>query len=253
LAKELTAATPNAFIEVMANQIPKVLQKQSESMPNGSSSKSANNNALIADASKPDNLQQTIERKLVSDQVRNVDTATDIANQSSSYDAIARWGRWSHLVQQVPQGSDGINNVFAQIPNFKLVDSNTVFALAYPGATPIKLPESGQVQFSLVAGEAYVKDKDNLTRAGVKSGQLGIDFSQNTFNSQVAVTTGPVSVENVKSQGTIDRLGRMNSTPALSNANVSGVVLNKGLEATYLFEKSLASGGILAGVVQWAR
>jgi hypothetical protein len=45
----------------------------------------------------------------------------------------------------------------------------------------------------------------------------------------------------------------MTSNPALSNANVSGIVLNKGLEATYLFDKSLASGGILAGVVQWAR
>ena len=253
LSRELSAGNPNTFIEIMANQLPKILQKQSDAVPSGAAVKTNLAAGLSGDTSKPDNVQQTIERKLVSDQVRSVDAATDVSNQSGIYESIAKWGRWSSLVQLVPQGSDNINKVFAQIPNFELVDSNAVFALAYPANTPIEMPKTGQVQFSLVAGEAYVKNNDSLSRVGVKSGQLGIDFGQNTFVTQVSVATGSATLESVKSQGTVDRLGRMTSNPSMSNATLSGVVLNKGSEATYLFDKSLASGGLLSGVVQWAR
>jgi hypothetical protein len=82
---------------------------------------------------------------------------------------------------------------------------------------------------------------------------LEIDFAQNLFNSQVAVAISAFAIDTVKTQGSVDRFGRMTSNAALSNANVSGIVLNKGLEATYLFDKSLASGGVLSGVAQWAR
>jgi hypothetical protein len=250
LSRELTAATPNVFIEIKANQVPKVLQKQSDA---GGSSKVANVNTLGSEASKPETLQQSIERKLVLEQVSNVDTATNVANQTARYESIAKWGRWSALVQQVPQGSDSINKAFAQIPNLEIVGSNEVFALAYPGNTMVRMPDQGKAQFSLVAAEAYIKDKDALTRVGVKSGQLEIDFAQNLFNSQVAVAISAFAIDTVKTQGSVDRFGRMTSNAALSNANVSGIVLNKGLEATYLFDKSLAAGGVLAGVVQWAR
>ena len=248
LSRELTSATPNLFIEISANQAPKVLQKQSDA---GAVNKVAN--AVGGDAAKSETLQQSIERKLVSDQVNNVDIATNVAGQTTRYESIAKWGRWSALVQQVPQGSESINKAFAQIPNLEIVGSNDVFALAYPGNATLRLPVQGKAQFSLVAAEAYLKDKDALTRVGVKSGQLEIDFGQNLFNSQVAVATSAATIDNVKSQGSVDRFGRMASNPALSNANVSGIVLNKGLEATYLFDKSLAAGGILSGVVQWAR
>ena len=248
LSRELTSATPNLFIEISANQAPKVLQKQSDA---GAVSKLAN--AVGGDAARSQILQQSIERKIVSDQVNNVDIATNVAGQTTRYESIAKWGRWSALVQQVPQGSESINKAFAQIPNLEIAGSNDVFALAYPGNATVRLPVQGKAEFSLVAAEAYLKDKDALTRVGVKSGQLEIDFGQNLFNSQVAVATSAATIDNVKSQGSVDRFGRMSSNPALSNANVSGIVLNKGLEATYLFDKSLASGGILAGVVQWAR
>jgi hypothetical protein len=69
----------------------------------------------------------------------------------------------------------------------------------------------------------------------------------------VAVAISPSNLETVKAQGTVDRYGRMASTAGVSNANISGIVLNKGMEATYLFDKSLSSGGLLSGVAQWAR
>ncbi len=248
LSRELTAGTPNLFIEITANQAPKFLQKQSET-----NSKPVGVNTASNAPAKLDTLQQSIEQKNVAEQVSNVETATNVANQTARYESIAKWGRWTTLVQQLPQGSETINKAFAQIPNLEIVNSNDVFALAYPGQTPIRLPDQGRAQFSLVAAEAYVKDKDMLTRVGVKSGQLEIDFAQNLFNTQVAVAINAASIDTVKSQGNVDRFGRMTSNGALSNANVSGIVLNKGLEATYLFDKSLASGGVLSGVAQWAR
>ena len=248
LSRELTSGTPNLFIEITANQAPKLLQKHSDT-----SSKATGVSMASSAPAKLDTLQQSIEQKNVADQVNNVDAATNVANQTARYESIAKWGRWTTLVQQLPQGSESINKAFAQIPNLEIVNSNDVFALAYPGQTPIRLPDQGRAQFSLVAAEAYVKDKDFLSRAGVKSGQLEIDFAQNLFNTQLAVAINAATIDTVKSQGAIDRFGRMTSNGALSNANVNGIVLNKGLEATYLFDKSLASGGVLSGVAQWAR
>jgi hypothetical protein len=109
------------------------------------------------------------------------------------------------------------------------------------------------VQFSLVAAEAYVKDGAQFSRAGVKSGQLEMDFGLSTFTTQLAVATSPTHVDTVQAQGKVDAYGRMQSTAALSNANVNGIVLNKGLEATYLFDKTLSTGSNLSGVAQWGR
>jgi len=249
LSRELTAGTANAFIEITANQIPKILQKPGSATP----AKTVGVPSISEDVVKPDALQQTIERKVVTDQVNKVDEATNVANQTVHQESLAKWGRWSALVQQYPQGSESINKVFSQIVNLQIVDSNEVFALAYSGKTNVTVPSQGQFQFAMVAAEAYVKDKDVLSRVGVKSGNLDIDFAQGIFNTQVAVAISPANLETVKSQGTVDRYGRMASTATLSNANISGVVLNKGLEATYLFDKTLSSGGLLSGVAQWAR
>jgi hypothetical protein len=249
LSRELSAGTPNAFIEITANQVPKILQKPAVS----GAAKSAGVTAVSEDAINPGTLQQTIGRMVVNDQVSKVDEATNVANQSVQHESLAKWGRWTALTQQYPQGSESISKVFSQIANLQIVDSNEVFALAYSGKVNISLPAQGQFQFSLVSAEAYVKDKELLTRAGVKSGQLDIDFAQGLFNTQVAVAISPTYLETVKSQGTVDRYGRMTSNANLSNANISGIVLNKGLEATYLFDKTLSSGGVLSGVAQWAR
>jgi hypothetical protein len=249
LSRELSAGTPNAFIEITANQVPKILQKPAVS----GAAKSAGVAAVSEDAINPGTLQQTIGRMVVNDQVSKVDEATNVANQSVQHESLAKWGRWTALAQQYPQGSESISKVFSQIANLQIVDSNEVFALAYSGKVNATTPAQGQFQFSLISAEAYVKDKELLTRAGVKSGQLDIDFAQGLFNTQVAVAISPTYLETVKSQGTVDRYGRMTSNANLSNANISGIVLNKGLEATYLFDKTLSSGGVLSGVAQWAR
>jgi hypothetical protein len=109
------------------------------------------------------------------------------------------------------------------------------------------------VQFELIAGEAYLKDGPLSTAIGIKSGQLEMDFGQNTFKTELALRTTVPGAQTIQSQGTVDTFGRMQSSPVQSDTQLQGVVLNKGKEAAYLFEKTLRSGALLSGATQWIR
>jgi hypothetical protein len=260
LARELTANMPNAFIEVTPNQPPRVLTGAIAQAPS-TAVKVDTTAPAVDDPAKRAALQQSIDRtelaiKATATTVADVSkivASPDVNVTPAQYIQQAQWGRWSALVQQLPAGSGSINSVFAQMADFQIVGSNDAVALAYPGKAPISLPEQGRVQFSLAAAEAYVKDGTQFSRAGVKSGQLEMDFALNTFSTQLNVVTSPSRVETVQAQGTVDTYGRMQSNAAQSNANIKGIVLNKGLEATYLFDKTLATGSTLSGAAQWTR
>ena len=137
--------------------------------------------------------------------------------------------------------------------NYQIVTSNQAFAMAYPGQATINVPDQGRVQFELVAAEAYVKDNALNRVAAVKGGQLEMDFAQKTFKTQVSVFIPVMGMETVKAQGSVDAYGRMQSSPLQSDSKLQGILLNKGLEATYLFEKTLLSGALLSGAAQWVR
>ena len=80
-----------------------------------------------------------------------------------------------------------------------------------------------------------------------------MDFGRSTFNTQINLATSPAQTEKVQAQGSFDAYGRMQSAANQSNANVKGIVLNKGLEAGYLFDKTLSAGGLISGATQWGR
>ncbi len=257
LARELTANMANTFIEVTANQ-PARLMNGTIAQTNTPAAKTDAATAPADDPVKRAALQQSIDRAELAAKAATAETAKIIASPDVGviplqHPQIAQWGRWSALIDQLPAGSGSINSVFPQMANFQIVGSNSSIALAYPGNTPISMPDQGRVQFSLVAAEAYVKDGAQFSRAGVKSGQLEMDFGLSTFTTQLAVATSPTHVDTVQAQGKVDAYGRMQSSAALSNANVNGIVLNKGLEATYLFDKTLSTGSNLSGVAQWGR
>ena len=267
LARELTANMPNAFIEVTPNQAPRVisgsLAQATSSSPTSTPTRVDAAVVAVDDPAKRAALQMSIDRAetsaavvVAAAEVNKVLATPDVAPSSLAVgqrSALAQWGRWSALMQQIPAGSPGLSAVFAQLPDFQIVGANDSVVLAYPGNASTSVPDQGRVQFSLVAAEAYVKDGNQFTAAGVKSGQLTIDFGLNNFSTQLAVLTSPNHVETVQAQGTVDAYGRMQSTPALSNSNVGGIVLKKGQEATYLFDKTLSLGSTLSGAAQWFR
>ena len=58
--------------------------------------------------------------------------------------------------------------------------------------------------------------------------------------------------ERLSAQGRVQHQGFLLADPARSNMALSGAIAQGGTEAAYLFEKSLASGGLL-GAVRWVR
>lgn len=249
-SRVLTAEMRNTVIEITPSHPPKLLTQPAPGQTSNGSS-------------KIDTLPETTVAKVHMDQV--IDRATKAVGQPAGDTGVntqsiqerpqtlARWGRWSALVQELPQGSGTINQVFSQMKDYQIVATNDAFALAYPAQASITPPTHGKVQFELVAAEAYTQNKGQTQVATVKTGQLEMDFAQKTFKTQLAVITAPTGLESLKAQGSLDSYGRLQSNTASSDTHIRGVLLNQGQEATYLFDKNLQNGVTLTGAAQWAR
>lgn len=287
LSRELTSALSNVVMEVTpGNKTPRALEGVvSKASDMGVGGKASANlplaqfppslpSAVPADPASMSLLDQSVKSVVASSSVLPLvpqdssitvvpvvpvapppSPATEPAIPQTPVDhqSIARWGRWSALVAQIPEGSRSIAQVFNPMQSYTIDAVNAAMTLAHPVAAAIQLPTQGAVSFALIAGEAYVKREAEFNTAAVKSGQLEIDFTKSTFSTQLKVATSPGSLETVLGQGDVSRYGRMQSQPAQSNAQIQGVVLSKGLEATYLFDKRLANGTQLLGAVQWSR
>lgn len=290
-SRELTAEMRNSIIEVTPNQAPRLLSQPSASLAPSSKTDTLRNPSetpptegawqhaidrvatavtqpvkqqLVAQtetsaqaaqptpAAKDPSLNQAEAPAAAKDNT-NIAAAQTPQAETVRPDPLARWGRWSSLVKQVPEGSGAISQVFGQINDPQIVATNQAFALAHPLKADTSIPAQGRVQFGLIASEAYVQNNGQSRVATVQTGQLEMDFGQKTFKTQVAVLTGPSALETINAQGQVDNYGRMQSAASQSNANVKGIVLSKGTEATYLFEKNTSTGAILSGATQWAR
>jgi len=97
------------------------------------------------------------------------------------HQSIARWGRWSALVAQIPEGSRSIAQVFNPMQSYTIDAVNAAMTLAHPVAAAVQLPTQGAVSFALIAGEAYVKREAEFNTATVKSGQLEITLPKAHF------------------------------------------------------------------------
>jgi hypothetical protein len=247
LSRELTAAMPVAYLEVTGNQAPGVLVPAPAPAPRQGE---PSNDGLV----KETLLLNTVDRSNALNLAPQPEPEQpDVATQPANTTALARWGRWSALVKDIPEGSGSINQIMGAMGKFALVGANSAFALAHPENLAISLPAQGRVNFSLVAAEAYVQDNGQFSPAKVKNGVLEIDFAKSSFSTQLSVVTSSSNTEKIQAQGLVDSYGRMQSSGSQSNANINGIVLNKGLEATYLFDKTLSTGAGLSGAAQWGR
>lgn len=158
------------------------------------------------------------------------------------------WGRWSSYAKG--SGAPSMASLLAE-GNRQIVYMNNVFGLLRNGALPSDIPAQGAFSFELAGSEAYTLAKGQLTPAQVTGGTFGVDFSQRTFNTTLAVAHAQ-GVEQLNAAGKVQFQGLMVSDPTRSNMNMSGAVAGSGLEAAYVFDKQLSSGGLL-GAVRWVR
>jgi hypothetical protein len=158
------------------------------------------------------------------------------------------WGRWSHFASGT--GAPSIGSLLADTKR-EIVVANDVFGLLRSGALPSDIPAQGAFNFQLAGSEAYTLANGQLGPAQVTGGTFGVDFSQRTFNTTLAVAHGQ-SVEQLNAMGKVQFQGLLIADPSRSNMNMSGAVAGSGTEAAYLFDKQLSSGGLL-GAVRWVR
>ena len=158
------------------------------------------------------------------------------------------WGRWSSFAKG--SGAPSIASLLAGA-NREILFGNDVFGLLRNGALPADIPAQGTFNFELAGSEAYTLAKGQLAPAQVTGGTFGVDFSQRTFNTSLAVAHGQ-GVEQLNAMGKVQFQGLLLADPSRSNMNMSGAVAGSGMEAAYLFDKQLSSGGLL-GAVRWVR
>jgi hypothetical protein len=158
------------------------------------------------------------------------------------------WGRWSTFASG--SGAPSIASLLAATKR-EIVVANDVFGLLRSGALPSDIPAQGAFNFQLAGSEAYTLASGQLGPAQVTAGTFGVDFSQRTFNTTLAVAHGQ-AVEQLNAMGKVQFQGLLIADPSRSNMNMSGAVAGSGTEAAYLFDKQLSSGGLL-GAVRWVR
>jgi len=109
-------------------------------------------------------------------------------------------------------------------------------------------PGLGVVGFALNSAQAFYHSDSGVVAMQVNGGTLGIDFSQNTFATELNL--------NHLSTGAIDftAMGNINSSGFFydrsASQNVFGAVSIDGQEAGYYFDRQLKTGGI-QGLTLW--
>jgi len=157
------------------------------------------------------------------------------------------WGRWSTYAKG--EGSPAMVSLLG--PASEIVVGNTVFGLLRSTATDATLPAQGAFSFKLAQSEAYTVSGSTLTPAQVLKGDLSIDFQQRSFATSLDVRHS-AGTEQLYAAGVVQFQGLLWADAARSNMKLDGAVVGKGTEAAYVFEKSLAGGGLL-GAVRWLR
>lgn len=159
------------------------------------------------------------------------------------------WGRWSTFVSpNEPQ-----NKVTALLaPGRELAVSNPVFGLLRQAGMTHALPSGGEVQFHLIRSEAYIRDGDQLSPAGISDAALTMNFDQRRFSTNLTVQSGSLNVP-LHAEGAIRPYGLFVDDRATSNMRIEGALAPQGKQAGYLFMGEMAPGRNAIGATQWLR
>ena len=253
--RELAAGLSHAYMEVTAQNRAPVLVRPEQDPQGGNGQNppgrpgepTAENQSELKLASTKEAASQVTADKLASGiDLRPTPPAVPAPPAEPPRPAQLVWGRWSQFAGT--EGSPMVADIAAGRESWA---GNSVFALLGPRIGTVTLPLQGSFSFDLAASEAYTLADGKLSAAQVLGGTLNIDFQQRAFDTALAVQHGG-GTERLSAQGRVQHQGFLLADPARSNMALSGAIAQGGTEAAYLFEKSLASGGLL-GAVRWVR
>jgi len=158
------------------------------------------------------------------------------------------WGRWSSYV---PSGSPG--SVASLLTADREVSvSNPVFGLFVEKNSTVELPSSGIVGFTLADSEAYRKVGTTLTPAAVSDATLTMDFGKRSFDTKLVWKQDNQSIS-ISAGGNITWQGILISDASRSNAEVVGALTAATTQAGYLFSKPIDATSVAVGATRWVR
>ena len=161
------------------------------------------------------------------------------------------WGRWSQYVDPAVPGPSFSEQL--AVPGREVGVGNSVFGMLRQMALVTRMPEAGRASFDLAKSEVYLVQGLQLTPAMVTSAKLGMDFDARSFTTSLGAVPRGMDIVNMSSQGSILTDGRFYSD-ADQTMGVQGIIaFGGGLQAGYVFQKSLDPGKLLSGATLWIR
>ncbi|MFA7281096.1 MAG: FecR family protein [Sterolibacterium sp.] len=130
--------------------------------------------------------------------------------------------------------------------------SNSVFGLFVEKNSTVELPSSGLVGFTLADSEAYRKVGTTLTPATVSDATLTMDFGKRSFDTKLVWNQDSQSIS-INASGKITWQGILISDASRSNADVVGALTAATTQAGYLFSKPIDATSVAVGATRWVR
>lgn len=162
------------------------------------------------------------------------------------------WGRWTSTT--LP--GDTLTVPFDQAlrGNALMLGDGYYFLFRNEQGTDFLANARGPVQFTLQSSAANFRPVPTgpLSAATVQSGTLGIDFTQDTFSTQLILNAPGIASQTLNVNGTVNPVNGLFSVNTSQN-RLSGVVSIDTLQAGYLFYKPLPNGAALTGATLWSR
>lgn len=233
----LAANTTGDYLEVRRDQ-PMPERKQQ-----GWSPQAANTAAPTSAKNTSDNsaTQSTTDNRTL---VSNV-LGDKLETKATVEPSVFRWGRWQDpaviaLLEQPAWQFKGGN------VGYLLMQQTDSALTAYPNIS--------QANFALSNAAAGFRTNDGQWQtASVQTGQLGLNFAQGTFNTNLTGVRGDEQTAwQLQAQGAVSPNGTLTANPYKSDAAtwVNGNVNNNISQAAYVFDKRYDDGA-LVGVTEW--
>lgn len=181
--------------------------------------------------------------------------AAEEAKRAALSPSVLAWGRWAAL--SIPGDRDPVPQL--QNPDFsKIVLSDGIYVLSGPQNTRWQNAREGLYDYVFRDAKVYLKQANGEVSAGqISAGTLSIDLSSAVFQTKLTGTHQQVPGQiEVSGKGYLRDDGLFRSS-VLSAATITGVMVNQGREAAYMFNQNVntlsGAPAEFAGMTRWGR
>lgn len=162
------------------------------------------------------------------------------------------WGRWANTA--LPGDNLTIPFLEALRGNDITVGDGYFFLFRQPGV-PNLLPNlNSKVDFALQSSAAYYRQPSNdISAATVRSGTLGIDFANRSYNTTLNLSAEAVGNQSVSFGGSLNPQTGIFLGNNASGGSLAGALTLDGSRAGYQFRAPAVGGGSFSGATLWGR